>query len=143
MNIERDIREFREAFGLPINDSPTLLGEEEMNLHRDLIIEEYLEMVTAWEEGDLTEVFDGIIDMMYVLGGLAVHMGLPIEEGWREVHSSNMSKLDENGEAIYREDGKVMKSDRYFPPQLDILLEMASKVKEVEWLDQGVEVERP
>lgn len=141
MNIDRDITEFREAFGLPINDTPTLLGEEEMNLHRDLIIEEYLEMVVAWEEGDLTEVFDGIVDMIYVLGGLAVHMGLPLEEGWREVQNSNMSKLDENGEPIYSDgtdgfpEGKVLKGENYFPPRLDVLLEMASQVQETEWIE--------
>lgn len=123
MNIERDIREFREAFGLPVNDTPTLLGAKEMNLHRDLIIEEYLEMAIAWEEGDLTEVFDGIVDMIYVLGGLAVHMGLPLEEGWREVHASNCSKLGEDGSPVFREDGKVLKGPGYFPPGLKNILE--------------------
>lgn len=143
MNIERDIREFREAFGLPVNDTPTLLDREDFELHLNLVREEYYEMLDAWFDGDLTEVFDGIVDMMYVLGGLAVHMGLPVEEGWREVHASNCSKLDENGEPIYREDGKVLKGENYFPPRLDVLLEMSSKANEVEWLDEGEVLERP
>ena len=143
MNIERDIKEFREAFGLPINEKPTLLESKDMRLHMSLVREELEETIEAYAQKDLTEVFDGIVDMMYVLGGLAVHMGLPIEEGWREVHASNCSKLDENGEPVYREDGKVLKGENYFPPRLDVLLEMASRANEVEWLDQGVEVERP
>lgn len=130
MNIERDIKEFRQAFGLPINEKPTLLSPNEMELHLNLIVEEYYETVEAVIGGDLTEVFDGIVDMIYVLGGLAAHMGLPLEEGWREVHFSNMSKLDENGEPIYRGDGKVLKSENYFPPRLDVLIEKAEQERE-------------
>ena len=35
-----------------------------------------------------------------------------------EVHRSNMSKLDENGEPILREDGKIMKSHLFIQPDL-------------------------
>lgn len=35
-----------------------------------------------------------------------------------EVHRSNMSKLDDNGRPIYREDGKIMKSKNFFAPNL-------------------------
>jgi hypothetical protein len=34
-----------------------------------------------------------------------------------------MSKLDDNGEPIYREDGKVMKSANYFKPDIRSILE--------------------
>jgi hypothetical protein len=34
-----------------------------------------------------------------------------------------MSKLDENGKPIYREDGKVLKSDLYFRPDIQKILE--------------------
>ena len=33
-----------------------------------------------------------------------------------------MSKLDANGNPIYREDGKVMKSDQYFKPNIAAIL---------------------
>jgi hypothetical protein len=33
-----------------------------------------------------------------------------------------MSKLDENGKPIYREDGKVMKGPNYFKPDLKKIL---------------------
>lgn len=39
------------------------------------------------------------------------------------VHNSNMSKLDENGKPIKREDGKVMKGPNYKAPDLTDLLE--------------------
>ena len=38
-------------------------------------------------------------------------------EAFKEVHRSNMSKL-ENGKAIFREDGKILKGKNYFRPNL-------------------------
>jgi len=44
------------------------------------------------------------------------------------VHSSNMSKLGENGKPLYREDGKVMKGPNYRKPNLkDIIYGTSSK----------------
>ncbi len=40
------------------------------------------------------------------------------EDAFNEVHNSNMSKLDDDGNPIFREDGKVLKSDQYFKPNL-------------------------
>ncbi len=39
-------------------------------------------------------------------------------DAFDEVHMSNMSKLDENGEPIFREDGKIMKSHLFIEPDL-------------------------
>ena len=44
-------------------------------------------------------------------------------ELFNEVHRSNMSKLDENGEPIFREDGKIMKSHLFREPELKYILE--------------------
>ena len=38
------------------------------------------------------------------------------------VHDSNMSKLDEDGKPIFREDGKVLKGPNYRAPDLSYLL---------------------
>ena len=35
-----------------------------------------------------------------------------------EVHKSNMSKLDEKGNPVYREDGKIIKSNLFFKPNI-------------------------
>jgi predicted HAD superfamily Cof-like phosphohydrolase len=43
-------------------------------------------------------------------------------EVFEEIHRSNMSKLDADGKPIYREDGKIMKSDRYFLPDIESVL---------------------
>lgn len=41
-------------------------------------------------------------------------LGVDANDVFGEVHNSNMSKLDKDGKVLYREDGKVMKSDQYF-----------------------------
>ena len=49
-------------------------------------------------------------------------MGWNLDEAMDRVHSSNMSKLGEDGKPIYREDGKVLKGPNYAPPTLTDLL---------------------
>ena len=41
-----------------------------------------------------------------------------LRDAFDEVHMSNMSKLDENGEPIFREDGKIIKSHLFIQPDL-------------------------
>lgn len=45
------------------------------------------------------------------------------KDAFMEVHRSNMSKLDENGKPIFREDGKIMKSNLFSKPDLKSILE--------------------
>ena len=58
--------------------------------------------------------------MLYVLLGTFITHGLQdiAEELFAEVHRSNMSKLDEQGKPIFRQDGKVLKSDQFSDPDL-------------------------
>ena len=83
--------------------------------------EEYLE---AARNGDLTEIADALGDMLYILCGTIITHGMQdkIEDIFKEIQRSNMSKLDVNGEPIYREDGKVMKGPNYFRPNIDSIL---------------------
>ena len=45
-----------------------------------------------------------------------------LPEAFEKVHRSNMSKL-ENGKAIFREDGKIIKGKNYFRPNLKQFIE--------------------
>jgi predicted HAD superfamily Cof-like phosphohydrolase len=84
--------------------------------------EEYLEAAKA---GDLVEVADALGDMMYILCGTILSHGMQhvIEEVFEEIQASNMSKLGEDGNPIYREDGKVMKGPGYFKPNIAAVLD--------------------
>ena len=64
-------------------------------------------------EGKETEIKKESADLLYVLAGLFVDFGWDMQVIFNRIHESNMSKLDENGKPIFREDGKVLKSNRY------------------------------
>ena len=115
------VKEFMEAFGQEVKDKPEWPDEDTVNLRVDLIEEEYDELKQAVysHDGSMTDVADALSDILYVVYGMAHSFGIDIDECFREVHVSNMSKLDENGKPIYREDGKVVKGPNYKPPNLD------------------------
>lgn len=60
-----------------------------------------------------------------------------VMEGFRRVHKSNMSKLTEDGKVLRREDGKVLKSDQYLPPDLSDLVKGTEYLLEVERILRG------
>ena len=45
-------------------------------------------------------------------------MGWDLNEAFKRVHESNMSKVDNNGKPIFNASGKVMKGPNYKPPCL-------------------------
>jgi predicted HAD superfamily Cof-like phosphohydrolase len=119
------VEEFHDAFGLPVRSEPTAdLPEKEILLRFNLMKEENEEYLDAARRGDVVEIADALGDMLYILCGTINAHGMQhkIAEVFEEIQRSNMSKLDENGKPIYREDGKVMKSDRYFKPDIAAIL---------------------
>lgn len=93
---------------------------DQMELRRELVMEEANEVRTAESPEELTKE---LADLLYVVYGFAVTFGLPIDEVFERVHRSNMSKLGDDGKPIYREDGKVLKGPNYQPPDLTDLFE--------------------
>lgn len=57
-------------------------------------------------------------DLLYVVYGTAVALGIDLEEAFRRVHQSNMSKLGVDNRPIFRDDGKVLKGPNYFEPDM-------------------------
>ena len=107
------------------NYEPTVnLTEQEIALRHRLMQEENDEYLDAVKNGDIVEVADALGDQLYILCGTILKHGLQykIEEVFNEIQRSNMSKLDENGKPIYREDGKIMKSSLYFKPDIASIL---------------------
>ena len=120
------VKIFHETYGLGVStEMKADLGKLKNELRFNLMKEENEEYLEACKDGNLTEIADALGDMMYILFGTIVRHGLQhkIEEVFTEIHRSNMSKLDENGKPIYREDGKILKSNLYFKPQIKEVLE--------------------
>jgi len=119
------VEEFHNVFKIGNRQHPAgQISEEEFLLRHRLMREENEEYLEACKNGDLVEIADALGDMMYILFGTILTHGLQhkIEDVFDEIHRSNMSKLDENGKPIYREDGKVMKSELYFKPDISKIL---------------------
>jgi len=121
----KQVNDFHRAFKIPVESSPNIPAKDRCALRFNLLEEELREFKEAYENNDLTEVADALVDLQYILLGSVLEFGLQEKfvELFDEVQRSNMSKLDINGNPIYREDGKVLKSKNYSPPNLKPILE--------------------
>jgi predicted HAD superfamily Cof-like phosphohydrolase len=118
------VHEFHESFLIGNASEPKLVDEKDYMLRYNLQKEENEEYLEACQKGDLTEIADALGDQLYILFGTILKHGLQdrIEAIFDEIHRSNMSKLDEQGQPIFREDGKVLKSSLYFKPDISKFL---------------------
>ena len=119
------VKLFMESFGQEVKSKPEFPSDDTVKLRIELISEELQELVDACNANDIIEVADALTDILYVTYGAAHSFGVPIDECFKEVQRSNMSKLGEDGKPIYREDGKVMKGPSYFKPDLKNVLQTA------------------
>jgi predicted HAD superfamily Cof-like phosphohydrolase len=87
-------------------------------LRLSLMEEEFGELVHAVERRDLIAIADALADIVYVAYGTALTYGIDLDAVLGEVHRANMSKLGVDGRPVLREDGKVLKSERYSPPDV-------------------------
>lgn len=119
------VQEFHQTFKIGFSETPKAsLGAAKNKLRYDLMKEENEEYLQAVQDNDLHEIADALGDMLYILCGTIIEHGLhhKIEAVFDEIQRSNMSKLDENGQPIYREDGKVIKGPNYFKPNFISIL---------------------
>jgi len=120
------VRAFHDAFLIDNEDAPVAtINKRDYLLRHRLMMEENDEYLDAAKNGDLVEIADALGDMLYILCGTILKHGMQhkIEEVFNEIQKSNMSKLDENGKPIYREDGKILKSAQYFKPNIKEILD--------------------
>lgn len=116
---------FHQAFDLPLQASPDVRIDESLAALRvALLKEEANEFIDAVSDSDLVGIADALADIVCVVYGTAVTYGIDLDRVLAEVHRSNMSKLDKDGKPLLREDGKVVKSDQYFPPDVAGVLKL-------------------
>lgn len=125
---EQQVLECHQAMELAINEpySVELLKLRERLLSEELdeLKVEIFTLVKELETNGKTssetkaKMFKELADLQYVLSGMVVALGIPMEEVFTRVHQSNMSKLV-NGKALKREDGKFLKGPNYQPPYLE------------------------
>ena len=120
-----DVKHFMTTFGQRVLSTPTIPDQLTWQMRVALLVEEVKELEQALKDNDLVEVLDALTDIQYVLDGAYLAFGLQDlkQPAFDEVQRSNMSKLTKEGTVLYREDGKILKSDQYSPPDLKSILD--------------------
>lgn len=147
---QREVEEFMQKGGQTVPQVPTMPDEATRWLRAKLILEEALETVaalgfdldrrgqrtlvhtSAQSHGDFTlsfsdvppnmiEIVDGCCDVAVVTTGTLSACGIPDVPFQHEVNQSNLSKFKPGW--WKRDDGKIMKSPEWCPPQIARILE--------------------
>ena len=129
MSLLEQAREFRETFGQEILPNISRYGfikKQLWDMQTRLIREEASEFLVAADEcfadpentKAREEVVKELSDLVFVCYQFAATYGIDLDKAMTLVFESNLSKLDEQGKPIYREDGKVLKGPNYQPPNL-------------------------
>ena len=127
-----EARQFRQVFGQEMLENISHYGfikQKLWDMQIDLIEEECAEFLESADElfadpennRRREELLKELCDLVFVCYQFAAAFNLDLDEALRRVFESNMSKLDESGKPIYREDGKVLKGPNYAPPDLSHL----------------------
>lgn len=117
------VMDFMNNFKQEVKYNPEFPDEKVQKLRISLIEEELEELKEAMRKEDIVGVADALTDILYVTYGAGAAFGIDLDKCFKEVHSSNMSKLDRNGHPIYREDGKILKGPDYFEPNLEKIVD--------------------
>lgn len=130
-SMQEMVKAFHEGMGQPVGLAPHPLPQHRVAVRVELIREEFIdELIPALEAGDLVDTVDAAIDILYVVFGLLVEMGVLAYPLFAEVQRSNMSKFGEDGKAIIAGpndpdgifEGRVKKGPNYFKPNLHAIL---------------------
>lgn len=118
------VEKFHNAFNQKNGVAPRLLNDKESELRYNLMNEENQEYIEACRENNLVEIADALGDQLYILCGTILKHGMQhkIEDVFKEIHLSNMSKLGSDGKPIFREDGKIQKGPGYSQPDINKIL---------------------
>lgn len=113
IDIEQAVRTFMEACG----QNETNMTRQNVSLRLALIDEEYTEVVEAINWGDKVQVAKELADLVYVVVGTAVAFGIPFNECFAALQTSNMTKVGPDGTVNLRDDGKVLKGNDFKPAE--------------------------
>ena len=112
-SLEAQVVQFNTTYNVESSPVPRLPTEKEADRIYHMINEELMETNEELDSMDLPKLAKELTDILYVTAQQMAVLGLPVDALLREVQRSNMSKLGENGQPIFRGDGKVLKGPNY------------------------------
>ena len=151
--------EFVPEAGTQASLKDDVISQQRLDLKMNLIAEEFFELVeavynkkaareliNAWynifddhkdepRNLDVVEAADATADLRYVIEGFDIEAAIPSERIFDEVHTSNLSKLGEDGEPVISDGvtpasdgkvkplGKVIKGPNFFEPDIKSIIE--------------------
>ena len=143
VDVVADVMDFTISYNCPIalkHQPGSMEYAKLLELRQKLLDEEYKEtnsasatMISALLQNpnyqptteEMVELLDGLVDVVYVAVGTAIALGWDFTDAWRRVHTSNMSKLGEDGKPIIADGsdpefpaGKILKGPNYHKPNL-------------------------
>lgn len=134
-----DVGEFHKKFGLPSvahcpicqrrggqMPGPREVPADLLDFREKFLGEELLEFRTGMAEGDMGQMADALVDLVYVALGTAHLLGLPWEELWDDVQRANMSKVRAAPDGSDSKRGTawdVVKPEGWEPPDTWAVLE--------------------
>jgi len=84
-----------------------------------LVVEEFKELVSAFDSNNWEEVADACGDIIWVTCGLAARLGINLDAAWHEIRRTNWEKIG----GPVREDGKILKPEGWKPPSMEVALQ--------------------
>jgi predicted HAD superfamily Cof-like phosphohydrolase len=87
------VREFHEAFGVPLPDSPGIPSGDVEALRFELLREEYQELTDALATGDLAAIAKEAADLVYVTLGLSLAYGIDPDPVFAAVHQAEPEQV--------------------------------------------------
>ena len=88
-----DVCDFNTQFGVKKLDTPCLADEPFIESKMALIREEMSELEEAVKNKDLVETVDALTDILYVVLGMGYGLNVNLDQAFKIVHESNMSKM--------------------------------------------------
>lgn len=117
------VSEFNQAMNFPIPQIGAWRTDERRSEKQEerykLIIEEVEELRASIAREDMNGYLDALTDIIYATIGGAIELGLDIDKAFERVHASNMTKLDDNGNPTFKENGKLAHGPNFKPPFLE------------------------
>lgn len=112
IDVEGSVRTFMQAVGQTEDE-----GKHAFDLRLALIEEEYNEFTEALGWGDKLYIAKEAADLVYVVVGTCITLGIPFNEVFAALQTSNMSKIGPHGEIARRPDGKILKGEHFRPAE--------------------------
>jgi predicted HAD superfamily Cof-like phosphohydrolase len=118
IDVEAAVRTFMTACGQGQSD-----GREVFDLRLALIEEEYTEFLEALNWGDKVFIAKEACDLVYVVVGTLIALGIPFNDVFAALQQSNMTKVGPDGSVVKRDDGKILKGPDFRPAE-DLIKEI-------------------